>query len=67
MSVYRPKFLAWCTSYDQEVRELTELIEGDPGDLTMLKKEFKELTGKRYKSPHSKIYNKYLDKNFLLS
>lgn len=34
---YKPYYLSWCTSYDQEVRELRELIASNPGDVEMIK------------------------------
>ena len=46
--VYRPSFLGWCKSYEQEKREMEELIEGRPGDLEMLLREYEELTGEEY-------------------
>lgn len=49
MTEYKPKFLSWCKSYEEEVKELRELIEGNPNDVKLLKQEYLELTGKRYK------------------
>lgn len=46
--IYNPSFLKWCKSYDQEKRELIELIEGEPCDVALLKSELKTLTGKTY-------------------
>lgn len=48
MSEYRPKFLSWCTSYEQEKRELEHLIAGAPIDVKLLKQEYYELTGEDY-------------------
>ena len=47
--MYDPKFLSWCKSYEQEVEELRELIAQNPADVKMLKKEYEELTGKKYR------------------
>lgn len=46
---YEPEFLDWCTSYDQEVFELRELINGKPSDVKQLKQEYYQLTGKQYR------------------
>lgn len=46
---YNPQFLSWCKSYDEEVKELRELIEARPADVKLLKQEYKELTGKNYR------------------
>lgn len=46
---YNPKFFSWCKSYEQEEREMRETIEGNPADVKLLKQEYYELTGKRYK------------------
>ena len=48
-SQYKPKFLSWCKSYEQEVVEMKQLIQGNPVDVKLLKKEYKELTGESYK------------------
>lgn len=45
---YSPMFLSWCKSYDEEVAEFTELILGKPADEKLLRKEYKQLTGKRF-------------------
>lgn len=47
--MYEPQFLSWCKSYDQEVTEMRELIAQNPADVKMLKKEYEELTGKKYR------------------
>lgn len=47
--MYVAKFLSWCKTYDQEVKEMINLIKCNPCDVQQLKKEFKELTGKRYR------------------
>lgn len=46
---YRPMFLSWCTSYEQEVNELKELIDGNPSDVKQLRSEYLQLTGKQYR------------------
>lgn len=45
---YEPSFLGWAKSYDDEVSEFRELIEGRPDDEKQLRAEYKKLTGKRY-------------------
>lgn len=47
---YKPSFLNWAASYEDEVSQLKELISGNPGDVKMLKAEYQELTGRRYRS-----------------
>jgi hypothetical protein len=47
--MYNPMFLSWCKSYEQEVQEMRELIAQNPGDVKMLKKEYEQLTGKKYR------------------
>lgn len=47
--MYNPMFLSWCKSYDEEVSELREMIAQNPADVKMLKKEYEELTGKKYR------------------
>lgn len=49
MKPYTPKFLSWCKSYDEEVKEMRELIEAQPSDVKQLKREYLELTGKQYR------------------
>lgn len=51
---YCPKFLDWCKSYEQEEKEMRELIEGNPADVKQLKFEYQQLTGKRYKAKPTK-------------
>ena len=46
---YKPKFLGWTKSYDEEVRSLRRLIELSPDDNKTLKRDYKELTGKWYR------------------
>lgn len=46
---YVPQFLSWAESYEHEVLEFRELIEGRPADAAKLKQEYEILTGKRYK------------------
>ena len=45
---YDPMFLSWCKSYEQEEREMRELISGKPADEKLLRQEYQQLTGKRY-------------------
>jgi hypothetical protein len=45
---YRPSFLGWAKSYEQEKREMEELIKGRPADLSLLLREYEELTGEPY-------------------
>lgn len=46
---YKPQFLSWCKSYEEEVKELGELIEGKPADEKQLRNEYQQLTGKNYR------------------
>lgn len=46
---YNPEFLSWVKSHDEEVKELRELILGNPADINLLKKEFEYLTGYKFK------------------
>lgn len=46
---YKPMHLSWCTSYEEEVEEFKELIEGKPADIGQLKNEYYQLTGKVYR------------------
>ena len=46
---YRPKFLSWAKSYEDEEKEMRELICGNPADVRLLKQEYESLTGKRFK------------------
>jgi hypothetical protein len=48
-NMYNPMFLSWCKSYEQEVQEMRDMIAQNPGDVKMLKKEYEQLTGKKYK------------------
>jgi hypothetical protein len=52
--MYKTKFLSWCESYEQEVQEMRELIEGSPADVKLLKREYQQLTGKRYRKIEEK-------------
>lgn len=49
MKDYKAKYLPWCKSYEEEVRQLRSLIENYPHDVSLLKKEYQSLTGKRFK------------------
>jgi len=46
---YNPQTLSWCKSYEEEVQELGELIEGKPADEKALRCSYQELTGKNYR------------------
>ena len=46
---YKPKFLSWCKSYEQEEKEMLELILNESEDLSLLKIEYEVLTGKRFR------------------
>lgn len=46
---YKPQFISWCTSYEEEEKELRRLITGNPADIKMLKQEYYELTGKLFR------------------
>lgn len=46
---YRPMFLLWCKSYEEEEKEFRELICGNPADVKLLKEEYERLTGKRFR------------------
>jgi hypothetical protein len=48
-SNYKPRFLSWATSYEDEEKEMRELILGNPDDVHMLKREYEQLTGKRFR------------------
>lgn len=49
MSKYEPQFLSWTKSYEEEVKEIRALIESNPSDVKELRKEYEQLTGKRYR------------------
>jgi hypothetical protein len=49
MKDYKPKFLSWAKSYEDEVSEMRELILGNPADVDLLKREYEILTGKRFR------------------
>jgi hypothetical protein len=46
---YKPQYLSWAVSYTAEVLEMRKLILSDPADVKLLKKEYYELTGKRFR------------------
>jgi len=46
---YQPKFISWAKSYEEEVKIFKELISQNPWDVKLLKSEYQQLTGKRYK------------------
>lgn len=46
--MYKPEFLSWCKSYEQEVEELEYLISCEPVDADLLKDEYESLTGEEY-------------------
>ena len=50
---YNPMFFSWCTSYEQEVKEMREAILNNPADVNLLKQEYARLTGKRFKTKRS--------------
>lgn len=45
---YKPKFLSWCKSYEEEEQEMRQMILSEPADLKQLKAEYLELTGKNF-------------------
>ena len=47
--MYEPKFLSWAKSYEEEVKEMRAMILSNPGDVDMLKQEYEQLTGKRFR------------------
>jgi len=47
--MYKPRFLSWAKSYEDEVSQFRELISGNPADVKLLKQEYEILTGKRYR------------------
>ena len=49
MENYQPRFLSWAKSYEDEEKEMRELILGNPDDVHMLKREYEQLTGKRFR------------------
>jgi hypothetical protein len=48
-SDYSPYRLWWTKSYEEEVSEFRRLILSNPEDVDLLKDEYKELTGKRFR------------------
>lgn len=48
-NTYKPRFLSWCVSYEEEVAEFRELILGEPADVALLKQEYYQLTGKNFR------------------
>ena len=61
--MYKPKFLSWAKSYDHEVESLMSLINGNPGDLDLLKSEILELTGKTFEELNALSINYDKQKN----
>jgi hydroxyacyl-ACP dehydratase HTD2-like protein with hotdog domain len=49
MTDYQPYRLGWCKSYDEEVEKFRHLILCNPIDVDLLKDEYYELTGKRFR------------------
>jgi hypothetical protein len=49
MTGYKPQFISWCMSYEEEEKELRRLICGNPADIKLLKQEYEQLTGKRFR------------------
>lgn len=49
MKEYEPKFISWCMNYEEEEKELRRLICGNPTDTKLLKQEYEQLTGKRFR------------------
>lgn len=47
--VYEATTLSWAKSEEQEEQELRELILGNPADVKLLKKEYEQLTGKKFR------------------
>jgi hypothetical protein len=47
--MYKPRFLSWAKSYEDEVSQFREFISGNPADVKLLKQEYEILTGKRYR------------------
>ena len=45
---YKPEFLSWCESYEEEKKTFEELIGGNPADVEQLKSEYEQLTGEEY-------------------
>lgn len=46
---YNPQYLSWAKSYEDEVREMRELILSKPSDVALLKQEYQNLTGTRFR------------------
>jgi hypothetical protein len=40
---YKPMFLSWCKSYEEEVAEFKHLISQKPADVKLLRQELKQL------------------------
>lgn len=49
MNSYKPRFLSWAKSYEDEVNEMRKLILREPADVKLLKREYEILTEKRFK------------------
>jgi hypothetical protein len=45
---YKPTYLAWAESYEDEKNEMILLIQGRPADYKLLLREFYNLTGEKY-------------------
>lgn len=48
-TTYKPMFFSWCKSFEEEEAEMRETIEGNPADVKLLKQEYEQLTGKKYR------------------
>ena len=46
---YNPYRLGWTKSYEEEEAEFRRLILTEPADVDLLKDEYYELTGKRFR------------------
>lgn len=46
---YKPRFLRWAKSYENEVELMRDLILSEPADIKLLKQEYYELTGKQFR------------------
>lgn len=49
MEIYKPSYLSWTKTYECEVREMRRLILSEPADVELLKREYYQLTGKRFR------------------
>lgn len=41
---YKPRYLSWCKSKEEEIEEFKRLIEGNPSDVELLIEELDNLT-----------------------